>query len=186
MQKEGARIILQLCKKHGIHTAVETSGLLSSNLYKEFDPLVDCWLFGIRFTTNYPTKDHSKRIIQSFNTLDHKKVFIRIPVIPGHTDTDWYLSKCQSLLNKSGIHSVYLNPWNVDTPHYYKLSGMQLQMEMPKQYEAEASEGYIRSFFCKHGITCKDMKDEEHVFSPSSSIEEGNTNHSNKTEKARL
>ncbi|SHO58022.1 4Fe-4S binding protein [Vibrio quintilis] len=159
LQKKAVIQLLSLCKAAGIHTAIETSGLLPAKLYRDLDELVDCWLYGMRFTTNYPHNDHSKLIERSVEVIAqyHTDILYRIPVVPGHTDTDWYLDKCLTLLTQYHSDRIFLSPWNVHTSHYYQASGIREKITMPDEAQCRKSEQKIRAFFRHHHIEIADI-----------------------------
>lgn len=155
LQYQAAYELLALCKQDGIHTAVETSGLLPDKHYQNLQGLVDCWLFGMRFTTNYPEKDHTGKINRSFDQITkyNSEILPRIPVVPGHTDTAWYLNRCLALLERHAIRKVMLNPWNISADHNYRLSGAQLKMKMPSSQQAQQSQKTISDFFKRNAVS---------------------------------
>ena len=159
LQKEAARELLKLCKQNGFSTAVETSGLLPVEYYQNLDRLVDCWLFGMRFTTNYPQIKHLKAITESFKTISayNSQILPRIPVVPGHTDSDWYLQKCSEFLQKNQVDYVFINPWNSNVSHYYRLSGLDEPMSMFSAETVADSERKITVHFQERNIEVKQI-----------------------------
>lgn len=161
LQQEGARALLTLCKEHGVHTAVETSGLLAPKFYQGLDCLVDTWLFGMRFTTDYGKNDFSERVASSYCVIGStgSEVLLRVPVVPGHTDTIWYLTKCTEFMSTHGFDRVFLSPWNRDTGHYYSLSGRSFPRNLPSESRALISEESMKAFFLERGYMPVSMKE---------------------------
>jgi pyruvate formate lyase activating enzyme len=159
LQKKAVIQLLKLCKAAGVHTAIETSGLLPAHRYRNLEGLVDCWLYGMRFTTDYPHNDHSLLIHRSMAEILHygSRVLYRIPVVPGHTDTDWYLQKCLAFLTHHQENRIFLSPWNIHTCHYYQASDIEEEIIMPTLEEAEASAQRICAFFQSHQIEVADI-----------------------------
>lgn len=159
LQKEAVIELLKLCKLHGINTAIETSGLLPVRYYQDLDGLVDYWLFGMRFTTDYPKKKHCELIYNSFEAIKSygSVILPRIPVVPGHTDTEWYLQKCTELLHRNKIKNVFVSPWNNEADHYYKLSGIAECFTMPSMEMTRESERIIKHHFAEKEIMVKDI-----------------------------
>jgi len=159
LQKAAVIELLKLCKLNGINTAIETSGLLPVRYYRNLDGLVDYWLFGMRFTTYYPKKKHSELIYNSFEAIKSygSQILPRIPVVPGHTDTQWYLQACSELLQRNKIKNVFVSPWNNEADHYYKLSGMAECFTMPSIEMTRISERKIKDFFTDNEIAVTDM-----------------------------
>lgn len=141
MQPEAAMTLLRLCKQEGIHTAVETSGLLSADIYGMFIPWVDLWLFGVRLVTNKLAM-HTEKICQTLELLTGKRAEIlpRIPMVPGYFDKDEVVNNLIDILTKYSIHTVWLIPWNEDFDINYYRSGIPLRMEHPTPSEIKRCE----------------------------------------------
>lgn len=84
--------ILELCKAEGIHTAIDTTGLISKDAFDNIIDLPDLFLYDLKLIDN---NDHKKytgtsniMIHENLRTLArlNKKVIIRFPLIPGITD----------------------------------------------------------------------------------------------------
>ncbi|MDO9534925.1 MAG: glycyl-radical enzyme activating protein [Bacillota bacterium] len=93
-QSEFAASVLSLCKKAGIHTALETSGYARWDILQLVLPYVDLLLFDLKHmdpsehqkctgVSNELIKDNVIRIYHQ----QKKPVIIRIPVIPGYNDS---------------------------------------------------------------------------------------------------
>lgn len=149
LQLNAAKELLQRCKASGIHTAVETSGLLSINNYLEVAPWVDIWLFGMRIITGKNHSRHDKHIRVTLKSLvkSGAKVIPRIPMIPGFFDQDDVLQSIGEILSENKIESVCLNPWNWNYDVNYLRSGTQLTMPKPSPTEIELCETKITTFF---------------------------------------
>jgi pyruvate formate lyase activating enzyme len=94
MQPEFLYTLLCRCKEKGIHTAIDTSGYASTESFKRIAEVTDSFLFDLKIIDN---KLHIKytgvpnRLIhENLTTLDDlgKELRIRIPLIPGITDTE--------------------------------------------------------------------------------------------------
>ena len=160
LQQKASKELLIMCKDNHINTAVETSGLLPPKYYKNLEGLVDCWLYGMRFTTNYPVTDHTKTILKSFKIIaDYKsEILPRIPVVPGHTDCDWYLQRCFNLLKTYGIHCVFISPWNLSVNHYYDLGGFSPPELSITKEEAEKSAIKMKKYFNERNIAVREVE----------------------------
>lgn len=148
-QLEAARELLTLCKAHGFHTAVETSGLLRPEVYKSVLPLVDLWLFGVRITTGKKDRLHIERLRQVLDmlTLYQADILPRIPMVPGFFDRDDILQLLTDLLRSYHLDQVSLGPWNRDFDHHYIQSGMPRVMGIPSLQQIEACERKMTTFF---------------------------------------
>lgn len=154
LQKRGVKKLLKLCKNKGINTAVETSGLLPIEYYSNLEHLVDYWLFGVRFTTDYGNNDFSSQINETYKIISkyNSKIILRIPIIPNQTDTDWYLNKCVNFIKSNEIHEIQVNPWNMNFSHYYNLTQIKLEYKEPSAQEADFSKDKVVRYFYKNDI----------------------------------
>ena len=91
MQTDFLSQILPRCREAGIHVALDTSGAVSWERYKQVLPLVDLVLFDLKLmdskrhqsATGLPNEiilENARRISQ-----ENKPMWIRTPVIPGYT-----------------------------------------------------------------------------------------------------
>ena len=84
----------ELCKEHGIHTAVETCGAVSWPLLEASLPLIDLYLFDVKVIDSSRherlTGVPNERIIDNFKRLAAAgaKMRVRVPIIPGCNDSD--------------------------------------------------------------------------------------------------
>ncbi|NDV58722.1 glycyl-radical enzyme activating protein [Bacteroides sp. 519] len=149
LQTDAAKQLLQLCKQNGYHTAVETSGLLSPEIYKNVLPLVDLWLFGMRVVTGKDHKRHYKHIQKVLKLLtdENANILPRIPMVPGFFDRDDVLEDILELFKEFSLSSVCLNPWNPYYDAHYMQSGIPLQINPPSQEEIKACEDKISLVF---------------------------------------
>lgn len=154
LQLEAAKTLLRLCKEKGIHTTVETSGLLSLQSYYEVLPLVDLWLFGMRVITD-STKEYLRKVDAALELLTHNKAKLlpRIPMVPGYFDREDVLCNVIYLLQKYSLRAVWLNPWNIDYDIHYYQAGLPLLMENPTSDEIEMCREKILLTFNNFNIT---------------------------------
>jgi pyruvate formate lyase activating enzyme len=92
MQAEFLADFLSLCKKAGLHTAVDTSGAVPWSKFEKVLPYTDLFLYDIK---HMDTQEHKRltgvgneRILENLQRLCERgaPVEIRIPVIPGLND----------------------------------------------------------------------------------------------------
>ncbi|MFO7890106.1 MAG: glycyl-radical enzyme activating protein, partial [bacterium] len=91
--------LLFKCKKEDIHTAVDTCGYASREVVERIIPLTDLFLFDLKLMDD---QEHKKYTGVDFQPIKDNLIFlsnqnsvisIRIPVIPGITDTKVNLDK---------------------------------------------------------------------------------------------
>ncbi len=133
LQPAAARELLLYCRQAGIHTAVETSGLLAAGVYMAFAPLVDLWLFGMRVITGKDAARHDAHIDHVLGRLRsvHADILPRIPMVPGFFDQADVLDRITGILRNHAIHTVCLNPWNTCYDVHYLRAGIPLRMPAP-------------------------------------------------------
>lgn len=148
MQPEATAELLSLCKEKGVHTAVETSGLLPLERYRKILPLVDLWLFGMRVIVGKNEIRHDQQIEQVLKLLKsgNARILPRIPMIPGFFDREDVWNSIGKLLLQYDIKEIALNPWNRNYTHYYQESGLPLRMAPPTEEEIKSCENKINLF----------------------------------------
>ena len=85
--------LLNECKKHGIHTAIDTCGNADKALIKQVAKLTGLFLFDLKILESNQHEEFTgmpnKLILDNLSMLlsEKKKMIIRIPLIPGITAT---------------------------------------------------------------------------------------------------
>ena len=111
--------LLQLCRENGIHTAVDTCGCVPFDRFEKIYDAVDMFLYDLKIMD---PSDHVKYtgasndlILENLRKLSEKEdtIRIRIPMVPGITDTDQNLNQiAEFALSLKHIHGVDLLPYN--------------------------------------------------------------------------
>lgn len=154
LQTEAAISLLQLCREHGVHTAVETSGLLDASCYISAAPYIDIWLFGIRVLTSSDGAYQTENILAALRCIrqcSNAAIFPRMPMIPGVMDDPEALQYMLHVLKHIHTDEVWLNPWNRFFTHYYELSGIKPSFPSPSEDEIQRCESVMRAFFLRNG-----------------------------------
>ncbi|NOQ97616.1 MAG: glycyl-radical enzyme activating protein [Calditrichae bacterium] len=145
MQPEFLHQLLQACKNENIHTAVDTSGYADWQLYKKILPAVDLFLFDLKIIDQIQHKKYigvsNKRILENLHKLlgEDKDIYIRIPLIPGITDTQLNLHQIADYLNNlPKIKRIDLLPYNpMGEEKYNKLKRNQKLANLKHQKDRE-------------------------------------------------
>lgn len=150
LQPEASETLLRLCKENGIHTAIETAGLLPINTYRKVLPWVDIWLFGMRVITGRE-REHAEKIDKVLDFLANSGASIlpRIPMVPGYFDCEEVLDKVIELLEKYSLRTVWLNAWNNDYDIKYSHAGFPVLMDKPTENEIKMCQERILLKFKK-------------------------------------
>ncbi len=153
LQSEALAGLLSLCKKEGIHTAVETSGALPAKYVKEVSNLTDCWLYGLRPTPFY-IPPHAEQITRNlaFLSKTESRIIIRTPIISGITDTTASLNRIAEIMQDYGLSEIQLLPFNPETSHYYNAIGKKCGVGDNAIVSSECMES-VRTFFLKKNIS---------------------------------
>ncbi len=106
MQPEFLIKLLKECKASSFHTTIDTSGYADQEIIKIIHPFTDLFLYDLKLMDD---TDHirytgvsNKTILENLMYLisEKKQVVIRIPVIPGITDTKKNIHEIKEFLSK--------------------------------------------------------------------------------------
>lgn len=129
LQTKAVKLLLEYCKRDSIHTAVETSGIIAVENFKQIINFVDCWLLGFRLTSEKKELNSSyqlslRKTLLFLRTSTKAKLIARIPIIPFYTDFTEYYSRLNELFAEFDINEIELLPYNIHTCHYYQAMGI--------------------------------------------------------------
>lgn len=152
LQFEAVALLAEKCRESGFHTAIETSGIIPLTHIQKVSPFIDTWLIGMRLVTGPKTSQSVYLEKRTRNTLSfltqntNAEIIVRIPVIPGFTTTEAYLTTARQILQDYHIHKVELLPHNPESSHYYEA------IDLPPQIEYNAAQAdeifkYVSDFF---------------------------------------
>jgi len=130
LQAAFAEAVLIECKKHGIHTALETCGFCDWRVLEALLKHTDLLLYDLKLMDDEQHKywcgASNQKILQNASRLADYPAIIRIPLIPGITDTPENLGEIFAFMKGAGLKSVELLPYNpasaakyewLDTPY---------------------------------------------------------------------
>ena len=136
-----------LCREHGIHTALDTSGVIFGESAKEALNVTDLTLLDVKTTddTLHPLlTGHTRQNNRAF--LDYleergKPVWIRHVVVPGLTDTDERLLALRGYLKRyTCVERVELLPYHTLGRYKYERLGMDYPLRGTEALTAERLE----------------------------------------------
>lgn len=110
--------LLLECKKHGIHTNIETNGYFAWEKFQKILPLLDLIYFDIKIADTdlhkQFIKQSNEKILFNIKKLAEVKapVEFRIPLIPGYTANEKNLNEIIALLKENNIHKIHLLPYH--------------------------------------------------------------------------
>jgi pyruvate formate lyase activating enzyme len=118
-QPDFLRSCLESCRRHEIHTAVDTSGHAALEDLLEVAGLTDLFLFDVKLMDDEGhrrlTGVSNRMLLANLRVLAerHSRVWLRVPVIPGFTDDDANLDATAALAaSLPGVERVCLLPYH--------------------------------------------------------------------------
>ena len=125
--------MLKACKQNNIHTAVDTSGFAKWDQLEKVAQHTDLFLYDLKIIDDELHKKHTgvsnKLILENLiNLLEvDKKVWVRLPMIPGITFTESNINQTIDFLKqqKHFIECVNLLPFHNTASHKYNLFGLE-------------------------------------------------------------
>ncbi len=145
MQPEFLRALLRECKEKRIPTAVDTSGHAKWTAIEPLLEYADLFLYDLKLAHEVEHRSWTgvpARVIhQNLRHLHEAgaSIVIRVPLIPGITDTSANLTGIRSLVQElPGIQEMHLLPYNTIAPDKYRRMGKphslgRLQKQTPEQ-----------------------------------------------------
>ncbi|HEY9765381.1 MAG TPA: glycyl-radical enzyme activating protein, partial [Chroococcales cyanobacterium] len=136
--------LLKECKRRGIHTAVETCGFAREEDLFSFLPLVDLFLFDLKIADPFEhfrlTGVSNELILKNLEIVAKSSpLLLRLPLIPGGTDSEENLSSIAEQAKSLGITSVCLEPYHSLGVEKYREFGRECPFD-PLPIEKEALE----------------------------------------------
>jgi pyruvate formate lyase activating enzyme len=115
-QPEFVAAILAECRAQGIHTAIETCGATGWSRLRRLVDLCDLVMYDLKLIDEEQhrrwTGASNRQILENARRLSADKVQIRIPLIPGITDTEENVRGIYAYVGEAGLHRVALLPYN--------------------------------------------------------------------------
>lgn len=132
--------LLQALKEHGIHTALDTTGHAPEEVLDKVMPFTDLFLYDLKLMNEEEhlkyTGVSNKDILENLKRLFQKKkeVIIRIPVIPGITDTNKNISEILTFLTGPFVRLsacppvIHLLPYHAIAKNKYRRFNLEYKM----------------------------------------------------------
>jgi len=118
-QPEFLKALLEACRAAGLHSTVDTCGFGPRERLLALAPLVDLFLFDVKLVDDARhramTGLPAAPILENLRALAevHRNVWVRIPVVPGHTDAEADLAATAALVaGLPGVRHVSLLPFH--------------------------------------------------------------------------
>ncbi len=143
--------------KGKLHTAIQTSGYCSYENFEKAITLADYFLFDLKlFDENEHIKYtgvSNRGILKNFSLLakSGKNFTVRIPLIPGVTDTKENISGIAELLCSHGVRYAELLPYNKMAGGKYAMTGRKYSPDFDESIEVSPR----TDIFSKSGVETK-------------------------------
>lgn len=144
---------LKRCKEEDIHTSVDTTGYSDFSNFDEIYPATDHFLYDLKIIDPGKHQDFTgvpnEKILENLKTLDSmgNKVTVRIPLIPGITDTRENLEAIADFVDDlNNTNRIDLLPYNKLGESKYRRFAIENKLG-PMKMQAEPELDKIKSYF---------------------------------------
>jgi len=155
MQPEFCTAILRESKNEGMHTALDTSGYVKWDIFKEILKYVDLVLYDVKHMDPAKHKEltglSNKLILSNLKKLDELNIpiEIRMPMIPGLNDSQENLSAASEFLSQmKSVQKVKLLPYHKLGQGKYERLEMEYKLkdlEQPDKSHMEELTDFMKS-----------------------------------------
>lgn len=141
-----------LLKQNGIHTAIETTGFVDHEAFKQAADRLDLFLFDVKHYTSAAhlsgTGVPNEKILNNLSYLiQAKKDFLcRIPVIPGFNASLEDAQGFCDLFNRLGVKRVQLLPFHQMGEKKYSMLDRDYKYQQIKALHPEDLQAYAKTF----------------------------------------
>ncbi len=144
MQPEFAAAIIEACRREGIHTAVETCGACEAEVLQQVVEHTDLVLYDLKLMDDQEhrrwTGASNRRILWNAELLVGREVQVRLPLIPGITDTKQNLHALFRFMRYAGLGDLALLPYNPSAGAKYEWLGREYPLQCGPYSDAEVEE----------------------------------------------
>jgi pyruvate formate lyase activating enzyme len=127
LQPRFAQAVLGGCRQRGISTAIETCGACDWDVLRPLAQAADLVLYDLKLIDDaahrHWTGAPNKRILDNARRLAGRAVQVRVPLIPGVTDTPGNVAGIADFMRQAGLSRLSLLPFNPSTSAKYEWLG---------------------------------------------------------------
>lgn len=147
IQADFAAAILSGCRARGIHTAIETCGACGWPVLERLANLCDLMLYDLKLLDNQQhrrwTGASNRQILDNARRLARhpsgqvvggqagRNVQVRLPMIPGITDTVRNVTDIAGFMREAGLSRLVLLPFNSSAAAKYEWLGRRYEIREP-------------------------------------------------------
>jgi len=139
-----AAAILAGCRSRGIHTAIETCGACSWSGLERLLEHADLTLFDLKLIDDEAhrrwTGASNREILDNASRLAGRNVQVRVPLIPGVTDTNDNIAAILGFMRKVGLPRVAFLPFNPSAAAKYEWLGAPYEIQGEPQTRSRLAE----------------------------------------------
>ncbi|MFP4058374.1 MAG: glycyl-radical enzyme activating protein [Candidatus Brocadiia bacterium] len=132
-QTDFAEAVLAGCQAAGVHTAIETCGACPWERLERLLEHTDLVLYDLKLIDEAAhrrwTGASNRQILANARRLDGRDVVVRVPLVPGITDTEANLGGLFDFARGAGLRRVELLPFNASAPGKYAWLGLRYPIE---------------------------------------------------------
>ena len=142
MQPEFLIKLFEALRNENIHTIIETSMMCDPNIIKSLHSLADVFYCDIKIVNPAKHKEFTGTdnfvIMQNIRALAryrrNKNIVLRVPLIPGYTDSTQDIEKIIRFAKDIGLTDIHLLPYNPTAPAKYEWFNMKYPLgELKRQ-----------------------------------------------------
>ena len=134
LQADFAVELLKKCKEEGLHTTVDTAGFVQWEAFEKVLPWTDLFLYDVKAITpemhKKATGQDNALILENYTKLAKtgKPIWVRVPVVPGFTDSEEELRKIACFLKGQEPEHVDMLRFHRMAEAKYRAMGMEYEM----------------------------------------------------------
>lgn len=155
-----ARQFLAGCRALGIHTALETNGCASWQVYQDLREVVDLFLYDIKHmdpaSHRRLTGASNQLALSNLGRLAEMgaRVIVRVPCIPGLNDDPANIGATANFVRAAGLESLHLLPYNISAGAKYSWLGKEYSLKDGQTQSSEKMEE-LAAICRSHGLTAQ-------------------------------
>ena len=152
LQAEYVRAAAALLKEKGIHIAVDTAACAAYSAFERLNPVTDLYLVDLKGIEEAACREKTgadlKLVLENIRKLMDagKTVELRLPVIPGYSDTAEYMERAAALTAALRAESVMLLPFHRLGAPKYRALGLEYEYQTVPGVERSLLERLSRAF----------------------------------------
>ncbi|MFZ4547876.1 MAG: glycyl-radical enzyme activating protein [Bacteroidales bacterium] len=152
--------VLKECKALEIHTAIETCGWTDRKSLRNVIPFTDLFLFDLKIIDPESHLIHTGMPIGpilenlAFLASENANIVIRLPLVPGITDTIPNLESIAKIMHNNGLKQICLEPYHSLGQSKYEEHGLTYNLDHLGQYNLKQINAFCE-FFTLRGLYCE-------------------------------